>query len=88
MCLTGKSWFLLRRTKQHGGTYNLFYDYSVAAVVKRAGVSLDQVNVTPMSWRGMRELTGCNVPMLANDSAIAKGALMFNCNGRYWNINA
>ncbi|KKN26677.1 hypothetical protein LCGC14_0872440 [marine sediment metagenome] len=40
------------------------------------------VKVTPLSWRGLKELTGCSIPINEEPDDYARGEIMFQYNSR------
>lgn len=75
---------MLRRRKDPLANYNLFYAESSLEAARRFGVQEQDVQITLLTWRGLRELTGCTVPTYSPDTVLAKGGIMFHKDGRYF----
>ncbi len=77
-----KNWFLVSGGEGFEQLYELFYADSIVTVQQRTSGFPEGARMTSLSWRGLSELTGCEIPQQRSPDSLANGPMTYDINNR------
>jgi len=75
-------WFFVAIGKDRKFGNLIVWANSKLEVFEKFQNNVKTVVVTPLSWRGLKELTGCSIPIGEEVDDFARGEIMVNFNDR------